>query len=279
MNNIDLVGDRVALNTSILARADGSFYDFNGSVNYHTIKELLKVHPELATGGLYKPPKDEQDLRDGHNHKAVSEASSRLKSAFKIQSLADYLPFGKLEFIQSNVGTTPGGDLSVSMWRPTFGGAKVGTHYGLCQYRGNSKAKWMSTKGSDAKCVESMIFDDNAPIYATFGMGDFLLLKSMRINYLCFGGDGAVKNSPHIKYIQNAVGTRVIRVIADNDVSGRETALYLKSYGFKVETFNWKKLGELAKPKMDLRDLAWIIKSEGGELEDLKRLITGAIYE
>ncbi len=279
MSNIELSGDRVALNTSILARADSSFYDFNGSVNYPTIKELLVAHPELTTGGSYKPPKDDCDLGVGHNYKKVSETSQQLKNSFKLKALSDYLPFGKLDLIQSNVGTTRDGNLAVMMWRPTSGGAKVGEHYGLCQYRGNPKAKWMSIKGSDSKCCESQVFSTDY-VYTTFGMGDFLLLKSMNLNYLCFAGDGAVKNSPHIQFIQNKVGTRTIRVIADNDKSGRETASHLRSYGFTVEVFNWKKLGGLAKPKMDLRDLGWIIKSEGGELNDLKKLITqGAIYE
>ena len=272
MSNVEIIGDRVAQNKSILARADKSFFDFNGSINYRTVKDLLAAYPELSATGTYKPPKDNCDLGAGHNYKRVSVAAQRLKANFKIQSLADYLPFGKLDLIRSNVGTTRDGYLAVMMWRPTINGAKPGEHYGLCQYRGNDKAKWMSIKGSDSKCCESMIFNDG-PVYVTFGMGDFLLLKSMNINYLCFGGDGAVRNSPHTQYIKSEVGTRTIRVIADNDVSGREAASYLKSYGFKVEVFDWKKLGELVKSKMDLRDLAFIIKSEGGELNDLKEFI------
>ncbi len=277
MANIELNGDRVSLNKSILARSNGQFYDFNGSVNYSNVKELLEAHPYLEVGGKYEAPEDENS-GNGHNYKSVSAEAAKLKSNFKLKSLSDYLPFGKLDLIQSNVGTTYQGELAVMMWRPTMNGAKAGEHYGMCQYRGHPKAKWMSVKGSDAQTVEARIFNDG-PIYSTFGMGDFLLLKSMELNYLCFGGDGAVKNSTHTKYIKNKVGNRTIRVIADNDVSGRETASYLKSYGFTVETFQWKKLGELARPKMDLRDLGNIIKSEGGTLSDLKQLITGEIYE
>jgi hypothetical protein len=118
-----------------------------------------------------------------------------------------------------------------------------------------------------------MIIDDS-PVYCTFGMGDFLILKSTRLNYMCFAGDGAAKNSPYAEYMRSQVGGRTIRLIADNDYSGRQTAKYLRKYGFTVESFAWSNLGVLEKPKMDLRDIAGIIRSRGGNLNDLKELLT-----
>ncbi len=279
MAAVELVGDRVAGNPSILARDDGSFWDFNGSVNYRNITELLKAFNDLQSGdGKYAPPAG-LNANLTHSARDVTTAAQGFRSRIKTASLDAYLPFYNWNRIQSNVGTTYSGDLAVMMWRPTKGGASRGTQYGLCQYRGSDKAKWMSIKGSDSKCVESMVMDAG-PVYTTFGMGDFLTLRSMGLNYMCFGGDGASKNSPYVEYMKAKVRTREILLIADNDTSGNGTADYLRSYGFTVKVFNWKKLGELAKPKMDLRDLGWMFKSEGGELEDLKKLITqGKMYE
>ena len=54
---IELRGDRVAGNNSIIARPDGSFFDFNGSINYKDPEDLLKAHSELIAGsGDYIPP-------------------------------------------------------------------------------------------------------------------------------------------------------------------------------------------------------------------------------
>jgi hypothetical protein len=131
----------------------------------------------------------------------------------------------------------------------------------------------MSVKGSDAKTVESFV-TDNSPVYVTFGMGDFLILKSTGLNYMCFAGDGAAKNSPYVEYMKDSVGNKTIHLIADNDHSGRQTIKYLRKYGFTVEMFNWNRLGDLVKLKMDLRDLAGIIKSRGGNLDDLIELLT-----
>ncbi len=273
MAAVELVGDRVAGNTSILARDDGSFWDFNGSVNYRNVSELLKAFGDLESGdGKYTPPAG-INTNLTHSARDVTTAAQRFRSSIKTASLDEYLPFYSWDRIQSNVGTTYSGDLAVMMWRPTTGGAPRGTQYGLCQYRGSTKAKWMSIKGSDSKVVESLV-QDRGPVYTTFGMGDFLLLKSTGLNYMCFGGDGASRNSPYVNYMKAKVGTRDIRLIADNDSSGKSTADYLRSYGFTVKVFNWKKLGELAKPKMDLRDLAWVIKSRDGDFSHITELIS-----
>ena len=258
-NNVEINGDRVAGDNSILARGDGSFFDFNGSINYLNVEELLEAHPTLGTGsGKYTPPAH-LGTNPTHDTTAVSKAAQALIAAFKPHVLKAYLPFYDYEKIRSNVGTTYDNNLAVAMWRPTNGGSKPGTHIGLCQYRGTA-VKWMSIKGSDSKCCEAQVFN-NGYVYSSFGMGDFLLLKSTGLNYLCFGGDGAAKNSPYAEYMQKKIGSRTIRLIADNDESGRSTAGYLRSYGFKTEVFNWKKLGDLSTPKMDLRDLANIVKS------------------
>lgn len=276
MSAIELRGDRVAGNNSILARADGSFFDFNGSVNYSNVQSLLKVHPELMSGNDgYKPPS--QDYSSAHDSRAVTEVAQQMKARFTYRPLEQYLPLYDYNQIQSNVGNTYSGELAVFMWKPTLLGATRGSHYGIAQYRGDPRAKWMSIKGSDSKNVESMVFNEN-PIYTTFGIGDFLLLKSTGLNYMCFAGDGGAKNSPHKKYMECSVGNRTIRLIADNDSSGQETVNYLRSYGFKVKVFGWKQLGDLAEPKMDLRDLAKMIKSRGGNLSDLKELITQEIF-
>ena len=78
---------------------------------------------------------------------------------------------------------------------------------------------------------------------------------------MCFAGDGAAKNSLYVDYMESKVGNRSIRLIADNDFSGRQTAKYLRSYGFDVKIFDWGRLGDLVKIKMDLRDLAGIVNN------------------
>lgn len=275
--SLELRGNRVAGNNSIVAREDGSFYDFNGSVNYHDHNALLRTHPGLSVrGGTYTPPKESSS--PVHNSREVTQKALRMKARFNQKALDAYLPFYDISRIISNVGFTFDGELAVFMWKPTSSGAPPGAHYSICQYRGDERAKWMSLKGSDAKTVESIVADDS-PVYVTFGMGDFLILKSTGLNFMCFAGDGAAKNSPYMDYIKKKVGDRCIRLIADNDFSGRQTAKYLRSYGFNVKMFDWGRLGDLVKLKMDLRDLAGIIKSRGGNLDDLTELLTtGTLY-
>ena len=195
-----------------------------------------------------------------------------MKARYDKKVLDHYLPLYDIDRIISNVGITFDGNLGVFMWRTTMNGAPPGAHYGICQYRGDPRAKWMSIKGSDAKTVEAMATDDSH-IYVTFGMGDFLILKSTGLNYMCFAGDGAAKNSPYVEYMQKNIDNRVIRLIADNDHSGRQTARYLRRYGFTVEMIDWNKFGSLSKPKMDLRDITGVIASRGGNLNDLKELL------
>ncbi len=276
MPAIELNRDRVVGNNSILARADGSFFDFNGSINYRSYHSLLRAHPELSSGGgKYIPPNHERSST--HNSRAVTKAAQQMKSQFKRKPLEQYLPFHDYSRILSNVGTTYNGELAVFMWRPTLSYANRGSHYGIAQYRGDPRAKWMSIKGSDSKNIESVTLNEN-PIYSTFGMGDFLLLKSTGLNYLCFAGDGGAKNSPYVEFMKKQVGSREIRLIADNDPSGQKTASYLRKYGFDVKVFDWNLLKK-AENKMDLRDLAWQLKDLGGNINTLKNLITrGNLY-
>ncbi len=274
---IELRGDRVTGNNSILARSDGSFYDFNGSINYPSVYSLLKVHPELKVGsGNYIPP--HKDQTSSHSSRVVTKAAQIMKSQFKYKPLDQYLPFYDYERIQSNVGTAYNGELAVFMWRPTLYGSARGSHYGIAQYRGDPRAKWMSIKGSNSKNFEYMMLNDSY-VYATFGMGDFLLLKSTGLNYMCFAGDGGAKNSPYIELMKKKVSSREIRLIADNDPSGQKTAGYLRKYGFKVKVFEWDFLKK-AEKKMDLRDLGWQLKNLGGDIDTLKNFITrGDLYE
>ncbi len=277
MAAIELRGNRVAGNNSILARPDGSFYDFNGSVNYRNYHSLLRAHPELGSGsGAYIPPNKGQSST--HDNRSVTKAVQQMKSQFNLAPLKEYLPFFDLARIQSNVGTSYNGYLAVFMWRPVLSGSDRGSHYGIAQFRGDPRAKWMSIKGSDAKNVESQVMDDS-PVYVTFGMGDFLILKSAGLNYMCFAGDGGARNSPYTNYMKNRIGSRDIRLIADNDESGKKTVGYLKKYGFKVKAFNWSYL-KSEEEKMDLRDLAWQVKDHGGDLNILNEIITrGELYE
>ena len=274
---IELRGDRVAGNNSILARADGSFFDFNGSVNYRSHHSLLRAHPELSSGGgKYIPPN--QDRSSTHNSRAVTKVAQQMKAQFKHRPLEQYLPFYNYDRIQSNVGIAYNGELAIFMWRPTLSYANRGSHYGIAQYRGDPRAKWMSVKGSDSKTVESIV-TNNSAVFCTFGMGDFLILKSTGLNYMCFAGDGGAKNSPYVEFMKNQVGSRKIRLIADNDPSGQKTACYLRKYGFDVKVFDWNLLKK-AENKMDLRDLAWQLKNFGGDIDTLKNLITrGDLYE
>jgi len=275
--SLEIRGDRVVGNNSIIAREDGSFYDFNGSINYRNYKTLLQTHPELSVpGGTYSPPKESSSPT--HNSREVTQKALRMKARFNQKALDVYLPIYDMSRIISNIGFTFDGELAVFMWRPTSSGAPPGSHYGICQYRGDERAKWMSVIGADAKTVEAFVTDES-PVYVTFGMGDFLTLKSTGLNYMCFAGDGAAKNSTYADYMKSKVGNRPIRLIADNDFSGRKTAQYLRSYGFDVKMFDWGRLGDLVKLKMDLRDLAEIIKSRGGNLDDLTELLTtGELY-
>jgi len=274
---LELRGNRVVGNNSIIAREDGSFFDFNGSLNYRDYKTLLQTHPELEVeGGSYSPPKESSSPT--HNSREVTQKALRMKARFNQKALDVYLPLYDMNRIISNIGFTYDGELAVFMWKTTSSGAPPGAHYSICQYRGDERAKWMSLKGSDAKTVEAIVTDDS-PVYVTFGMGDFLILKSTGLNYMCFAGDGAAKNSPYIDYMKSKVGQRTIHLIADNDFSGRKTAKYLRSYGFDVKMFDWGRLGDLVKLKMDLRDLAGIIRSRGGNLDDLTELLTtGELY-
>ncbi len=263
--------NRIAGDTSIVAFADGAFFDHNGSILYSDINDLLSQRPDLGipANNPYKPSGNANAPM--HDSKAVTEAATVWKSNYKSDLFENYLPFADINRIMSNIGITKYNQLGVMMWRPTSGGSNRGNHYSFAQYRGDNG--WMSVKGTDAKTVESMT-DGAGDIYCTFGAGDFLLLKSTGLNYLCFGGDGAAKNSPHIEFIKKKVAGRTVRLIADNDASGAKTKGYLEDMGLKVEVFDWRQLGALAKPKMDLRDISWMIYNNGGDLPDLTRFIS-----
>ena len=272
---VELAGNRVVGDQSVVAFDDGGFFDHNGSVNYKDVAALLEAKPELAVNSSepYKPSKGVGV--QSHDGKAVTEQATQWKEKLKLDYWEDYLPFADFDRIISNIGLTYKNQLAVMMWKPTNGGSNKGAHYSFAQYR--TADGWMSVKGTDGKTVESMAPHSNAPVYCTFGVGDFLLLKSTGLNYLCFGGDGAAKNSPHIEFIKNKVAGKTVRLIADNDPSGKKTIGYLQSMGLEVEVFDWDQLQEV-KQKMDLRDIAWMVDSVGGGLSDFTNFIKEAYY-
>ena len=262
------------LDKSIYSFSNGSFYDHSGSIHYKNITHLLAERPELAVEGIFKPeyrPSSKQDF------KKVTFISQLFKQQFQFTSLDDYLPFYNYERIRSNVGTTDDGNLTIMMWRPTLHGARRGEHYGACQFRGG-EAKWTYLKGCDSKCVEGMTFNSN-PIYVVFGAGDFVLLKSLGINFLGFLSDGAIKNTPHEDYIKSKVGKRIVRIIADNDESGHSVIFSFLEMKFDVEVFNWSLFSDaIAKDKADLRDLAYFVKANNGDFDDLVNFVTNDKY-
>ncbi len=268
---VDLDGaNRVVGDHSVWAREDGSYFDHNGSTNYRDIDELLAERPDLGVIGERKRVKGKNKMAKNDALAKVTKSAQWIKGVIPIEIIDSYLPFYDLTRIMSNIGTY-NDNLAVFMWTPTKSGAVRGRHYSSVQYRTDDpKQKWKYIKGSDSKTVESMTPYDSY-VYSTFGMGDFLLLKSTRLNYLCFGSDGAVKNTPHIEYIKDMVGKRTLRVIQDNDQSGRSVIRALRSMGLHVQAFVW---GKHAKPKMDLRDIGFAIKQAGGDIDNLIKEIT-----
>lgn len=268
---VNVSGSRVVGNESIVAFSDGGFYDHNGATYYKDVNALLKAEPSLGVESS-KPYKSKGVIKKhAYTPAEVTKKARYFKGSLSLDTLDKYLPFYDYVRIAGNIGTTINGDLVVNWFRPTAGGSNPGDHYSLCQVRGTSP-KWRSIKGSDAKTVESMVFDDG-PVYCVCGTGDFLILKSMGINYMAFAADGSSRNSHHKVFMINKVDNRHIRLIADNDASGKKVATYLMAYGFKVKIFNWSAI-KVAEKKMDLRDLAWKVKELGGDITTLKQLIT-----
>ena len=262
------------LDKSIYSFANGSFYDHSGSIHYKNIAHLLAERPELAVEGVFKPEYRQSSKQD---LKKVTYISQLFKQQFQELSLSSYLPFYDLERISSNVGTTDDGNLTIMMWRPTLHGARRGEHYGACQFRGG-EAKWTYLKGCDSKCVEGITFNSE-PIYVVFGAGDFILLKSLGVNFLGFFSDGAIKNTPHEEYIKNKIGKRIVRIIADNDDSGQNVISSFSEMKFQVEVFNWSLFNSaISKEKADLRDLGHFVKNNSGGIDDLTSFITNNKY-
>ncbi len=263
---VDLAGNRLKYDNSIIAYDDGAFYDHNGSQYYPSLKALADARPELIrySDRTYTPP-EHSGTGNNHNARAVTVLVTEMKSRGILKDkIYKYLPFAVKDRLWGSVGTTNSNQIAVFMFTPSKHGAKRGEHYSFAQYRTDDG--WMSITGSDGKAVEANAPKDG-PLYCTFGMGDFLLLKSTGLNYLCFGSDGSAKNSPHKQYITDTAAGRTIRLIADNDDSGKKTAAYLKEMGLNVVEYQWNQL-QANKPKMDLRDIGWMIKNKGGNMND-----------
>ncbi len=268
---VDLRGNRLAYDNSVIAYDDGAFYDHNGSRYYSSIEALREERPELVRIGSepYTPPKH-SGTGTNHDFKAVTAEVVEMKGrGISKKTVLVYLPFADKEKLWGSIGTTKKGYLSAFFFTPSLHGAKRGEHYNFAQYR--TPDGWMSVHGSDGKAVECMALHPG-PVYCTFGMGDFLLLKSTGLNYLCFGGDGSAKNSPYSQYIVKKAQGRIIRLVADNDPSGGRTADYLRDMGLRVVTYDWKQM-KRAKEKMDLRDIAWMVKNMGGDMDDFTRYL------
>ena len=276
VRTIEVSNGRVVGNQSIVAFDDGGFYDHNGSKHYKNVDALIAAHPSLAVEASKPYKASGKSTKSSQNAAEVTKKARYFKECLDMKALDAYLPFYDFSRIVGNIGSTPDGNLVVMWYRPTSGGATPGTQYSMVQVRGTDP-KWRTIRGSDAKTVECMVYD-NGPVYCVCGTGDMLLLKSTGLNYLAFAADGAARNSLHREYIKAKVADREIRLIADNDESGSKVAEYLKDMGLKVRTFNWDAIKD-AKEKMDLRDLAYKIAGLGGDAKTIEELLKGGQYE
>ena len=264
--------NRVAGNDSIVAFDSGAYYDHNGGVTYSSTEELLKAHPKLGIESSEASNTTANTAKSVHNAKEVTKTAQYFKGMATIKTLDEYLPFYDRAKIIGNVGATKDGQLTVAWYRPVLGGANKGTHFSMLQVRGDNP-KWKMVKGSDSKTVEIATFN-NDTVYCVCGTGDFLVLKSTGLNYMAFASDTGAKNSHHRKYIQEKIGNRKVKLIADLDSSGFKVKSYLEAYDISVELFNWSKIN-IAKKGADLRDIAAKVKESGGDINTLKDIITG----
>ncbi len=253
---------------SIKAFPDGSFYDFGrGGIYYENNDALEKARPDLkdyipsitmsshtsSLGGRYKLVT-----------KQVREVKTDPSAAAKLAN--NYIPFYDALICRSNIGVK-NGKLAVFIWTPTANGAPIGSNYSLGQWRLDApNAKWMSFEGTDSKSFEARVKNDNVVI-ATFGMGDFLQMKSTHLNFIAFAGDSSIKNNHYADLIKSKIGKRLVMVIGDNDDSGQKTLAGFKALGLNAILFKWS---PSAPAKADVRDIANVIKAQGGTIHDLE---------
>ena len=242
---------------SIVRYPDGSYYDFGrGGCYYQDTNELLLNRPDVDPDKIGMAKSKGGD----HNTQEVTKAFQKAKenSALAYSLASDYIPFFDYEKCGFNIGVK-NNKLAVGFYASDSSG------FNFVQYRANTRrAKWMSFKGSTSKGYEKRINGDG-DVYITFGMGDFLTLKSTSLNYVCFGGDNAVKNNPYAKEISSAIGDRRVIVFQDNDPSGEVTVDNVKE--MLERDVHYVVHPEEFKAKGDIRDLAF-------EFDDQEAFIT-----
>lgn len=153
-------------------------------------------------------------------------------------------------------------------------------HYRTYDKDKNKEKFWM-IKGSDSFAFDAIPADEAGYVYVTFGTGDYLVCRLLGLRYLCFGSDNAVsKNLPHVAAIKKIIsaGHRhgvVLRVIADNDVSGAKTVTALAAHGFSVEAFDWDSaITAVDTTGCDLRGLTEFFYKKGFTLDDVYDFVT-----
>ena len=255
---------RVEGDTSIIARPDGSFYNFNGGENYEDVASLIAARPELSVNGCYAAPQGSQKKKEITTTLPDSIKAWLPKKELLMPLLQDYIPFVKPNFCYiSNVVRVAGnGELGIIFKDPDNKKTVVSAHYRYRDFKTN-KRSWRMLSGSSGFAFAAIPAGDDGYVYATFGSGDYLVCRVLGLRYLCFGSDTSVsKKSPYTQSIGRIIGAGcrrkpIIRVIADNDESGQKVIPRLKSMGFRVQSFNWAgAFAGVDTAKWDLRDIA-----------------------
>jgi predicted phosphodiesterase len=265
MNTQTLMPDK-----SLKAYSDGSFYDFGRGGKYYPDKKSLESkRPDLKDYSPTQVANNISSLQERRKSVTQQFQEARLLSPLARHLAHEYVPFFNFDKCQSNIGVIHG-KLAVAFWTPTIYGAARGTHYSFAQYRADiENAKWMSVPGSDSKSFEIRVLN-HRPVFAVFGMGDFLVIKSTSLNFIAFGGDGSIKNNHYAEIIKTKIGKRLILVIGDNDDSGQSTIDGFLKLRLNAKLFKWPKSTPL---KADLRDLSTLIQQQGGDIDDLEQYL------
>ncbi len=209
------VSDDREFDASLKGYPDGSFYDFGSKQQYFKdIHALKAVYPNIDESLIGKT------MSSGNSPKTIQEfVDSKFRPGIELVA-SKYVPFFDISKCMVNVGIQHG-KLAVGFW-------STSVKYGFAQWRnGSAGNKWISFKGANSKLFESRISNDK-PVYISFGMGDFLTLKSTSLNFICFGPDSAIKNNPHEAEIKKIIGDRDVIVFPDNDESGKKVITALR---------------------------------------------------
>lgn len=282
--NIELKGDRVANDVSIIAHANGSFYDFNGSQYYVNVLALLDAKPYLAANGVYEPPEADKGVAKEKSVGLLEEVAGwSYGRAFLDLKLIEYIPFSNtnIQTLRNTTALARNGELAV-IFRDKNKREIEAVHY---RTKVADRYEWRVLKGSDAFAYEALPAGQDGFIYAVFGAGDYLTAKILGLRYLAFGSDIAIsKNSSKIESFKstiNAGGKRPtkIRLIFDNDDSGRKTIESFAEKGFEVYPFEWSTaFPNLDTKKWDLRDIGNHFKKLGFDSEDVYDFVTDSRF-